>query len=83
MKHPPRTMLQLHATPEFIAAVKRLADRDMMSMSSLVRQVLLNHLRMKGIDVAVPRIDSVPSPNAMTVTDALRVGLTTRRTGNG
>jgi hypothetical protein len=45
-----RNALQVRAPVPLIAAVKRAGDRDMTSTSEYVRRVLLERLRLDGLD---------------------------------
>jgi hypothetical protein len=46
----PRYALQVRMPATFTAALKTIADREMMSISTFVRHVLIERLRAEGID---------------------------------
>jgi hypothetical protein len=45
-------LLQAAAPPALVAAVKRAADREFMSLSEYIRRSLVERLRASGIDPA-------------------------------
>jgi hypothetical protein len=45
-------LLQAAAPPALVAAVKRAADREFMSLSEYIRRSLVDRLRADGIDPA-------------------------------
>jgi len=46
----PRYMLQVRFHPAFTAALKKIANREFMTISGFVRAVLIERLRAEGID---------------------------------
>jgi hypothetical protein len=58
----PRYFLQIRVPPAVTAALKTVADREMLSVSDYVRLVLFEKLRAAGIDPAkLVNADSKPS----------------------